>query len=70
MVTVTRRAVHIKSQMSHPLSFDFTKFIDLHSHERQEEIYFKLMSFITDPADLIKGSDLSSHPVTSVYSNF
>lgn len=40
--------------MFHPLPLNFTKFIDLYSHERQEEIYFKFMSFITDPTDLVK----------------
>ena len=53
-VTVTRHAVHIKSKRSHPLPLNFTKFIDLYSHERQEEIYFKFMSFMTDPTDLVK----------------
>lgn len=38
--------------MSHPLSLKFTKFI--YRHERQEEIYFKSMSFITDTSDLVK----------------
>ena len=61
MATVTRQAVHIKSQTFHRSPFNFTKFTDLHIHERPEEMYFKFMSFITDPADLVKGSGLSSH---------
>lgn len=54
MVTVTMQAIHLNSTMSHALSLNFTKFIDLYSHERQEGIYFKFTSFITDPTDHVK----------------
>ena len=54
MVTVTIQVVHIKFKMSHTLSLNSTQFIDLYSHKRQEEIYFRVMSFITDPTDHVK----------------
>lgn len=54
MVTVTMQVTHIKFKMSHILTLNFTKFIDLYGHKRQEEIYFKFMSFIIDPTDHVK----------------
>ena len=65
--TVPVHAAHINSKMPHTLSGDFVKYIDLYSRERQEEIYFKFMSFITDPLTIRNGSHLSSPPAASIY---